>query len=74
MAVTKDLLKKTLSVNVEDGILASGAVKIKCVSFAGINPNATDANVYAAGVGLGSLMLNDVNSINLTEKFDLIEE
>ena len=74
MAVTKDLLKKTLSVNVEDGITASGAVKIKSVSFTGINPNATDANVYAAGVALGSLMNNDVNSINLTEKNDLIEE
>ena len=74
MAVTKELLKQTLSVNVEDGILASGAVKIKCVSFTGINPNATDANVYAAGVALGGLMDNDVNSINLTEKSDLFED
>ena len=65
MAIEKSLAKRTLSVNVKDGVNSDGIDKIKA--------DATVENIFAAGTALGSLMAQEVVDIALTEKATLTE-
>ena len=65
MAIEKSLAKRTLSVNVKDGVNSDGSDKIKA--------DATVENIFAAGTALGSLMAQEVVDIALTEKATLTE-
>lgn len=74
MAVIKSILRKTLSVNAGAGLDEKGNVKIKAFNFTGVNQAATDDNLYAVGSALAGLMAGDVESIQVTEKHELVEE
>lgn len=71
--VTKEVLKRTLSINVEDGVTASGAVKTKTHNYSGIKAEAADENILAAGNALGGLMATPVQVVVLTDKASLEE-
>lgn len=73
MAVTEAILKRSLSINVEDGMGASGTPKTKARTYSGIKSDAAADKLYAAGEALGSLMKKTVQSISLTEKTELAE-
>ncbi len=72
MAITADILNRTLSIAVEDGMMADGSTpKLKSYNFTGVSPDATLENLYKAGDALGGLMKPTVDGVRLTEKSDL---
>lgn len=71
--VTKEIFKRTLSINVEDGVTASGTVKTKAHNYNGLKLDATDEGILAAGNALGSLMKAPVQVVVLTDKAELEE-
>ena len=73
MAIEKSLAKRTLSVNVKDGVNSDGSDKIKACNNSKIKADATVENIHAAGTALGSLMAQEVVDIALTEKATLTE-
>lgn len=73
MAVTEEILKRSLSINIEDGMSASGSPKTKARTYSGIKDDAAADKLYAAGETLGSLMKKTVQSISVTEKTELAE-
>ena len=73
MAVDKIALKKTLTINAGAGLDEKGNVKVKAFNFNGVNTAAVDDNIYAVGAGLSSLMKGDTESIQVTEKYELLE-
>lgn len=73
MAVTEEILKRSLSINIEDGMSASGSPKTKARTYSGIKDDAAADKLYAAGEVLGSLMKKTVQSISVTEKTELAE-
>lgn len=73
MAVTEEILKRSLSINIEDGMSASGSPKTKARTYSGIKNDAAADKLYAAGEALGSLMKKTVQSISVTEKTELAE-
>ena len=73
MAIEKSLAKRTLSVNVKDGVNSDGSDKIKACNYSKIKADATVENIFAAVTALGSLMAQEVVDIALTEKATLTE-
>lgn len=73
MAITQEILKRSLSINVEDGVTAGGLPKTKAHTYSGIKDEATDENLHKAGEALGGLMKKTVQSISLTQKAELSE-
>lgn len=73
MAVTEEILKRSLSINMEDGMSASGSPKTKARTYSGIKDDAAADKLYAAGEALDSLMKKTVQSISVTEKTELAE-
>lgn len=72
MAITADILNRTLSVAVEDGVGADGSTpKLKTYNFTGVSREATLERLYKAGEALGKLMKPTVDGVQLTEKSDL---
>ncbi len=73
MAINKEFLKRTLSVNIEDGVTAEGGIKTKARTFSGIRESATAEALHSAGMALGSLMTTNIDSIVITDKNELVE-
>lgn len=73
MAITQQILKRSLSINIDDGVTAAGTPKTKARTYSGIKETATDENLHKAGEALGGLMKKAVQSITVTEKAELSE-
>lgn len=73
MPVTEKFLKRSLTLNIEDGVTAAGTPKTKARTYSGIKEAATADNIHAAGEALGGLMKKTVQSINITEKAEIAE-
>lgn len=73
MAITQQILKRSLSINIEDGVTAGGAPKTKARTYSGVKETASDENLHKAGEALGGLMKKTVQSITVTEKVELAE-
>lgn len=74
MAVTQEITKRSLVINVEDGITADGTMKVKARTYSGIKSGASAEAMYAAGAALAGLMDSAAGSITVTEKSTLLEE
>lgn len=74
MAISKTILKRTLTINTENGTDSEGVTKLKAHSYTGINPGVTLDGLHQAGAALGGLMEHALESIVLTEKDQLTEE
>lgn len=73
MTINQELIKRTLSVNVEDGVNADGTIKTKARTFSGIKNEATAEGLHAAGMAMGALMTTNIDSIVITDKNELVE-
>ncbi len=74
MAVIREITKRSLVINVEDGVTAGGTVKLKPRTYSGVRSEATAEGMYAAGAALAGLMDSAAGSITVTEKSTLLEE
>lgn len=74
MAINKTILKRTLTINTENGVDSEGETKLKAHNYTGVNPGVTLDGLHQAGTALGGLMEHTLESIVLTEKDQLVEE
>ncbi|MDO4179589.1 MAG: DUF1659 domain-containing protein [Phascolarctobacterium sp.] len=63
-----------MSVSVEGALNSDGTIKLRTLSYSGINDTATDDNIYNVGVALGSCCAGGAQAVVLTEKYDLVQE
>ena len=73
MAVEKTLAKRTLSINVKDGVSTNGSDKFKAYSYSKVKEGAAEADIFAVGTAIAGLMDKEVSDISVTEKSILTE-
>ena len=73
MAVEKTLAKRTLSINVKDGVSTNGSDKFKAHNYSNIKEGATDEDIFAVGMALAGLINKEVSDVSVTEKSILTE-
>ena len=71
--INQEIMKRTLVINVEDGVNSDGTTKYKGKSFNGIKTDAALEKVYEAGTALGGLMEKPYKDIDQSEKSELAE-
>ena len=74
MAINQQLLKRSLVINVEDGVNADGSTRTKSRTYSEIKEDSSVDNLFSAGNALASLMANNMVSIMLNDRSELIEE
>ncbi len=74
MAITQLLTRRSLVINVEDGVNADGSTRTKSRTYSDIKETSTIDNLYAAGNALASLMATPLYSITLSDRSELVEE
>ena len=74
MAITQELLRRSLVINVEDGVNADGSIKTKTRTYSDIKESAPVENLYNAANALAGLMANTLSGIMLSDRSELIEE
>ena len=73
MAISQNLLKRSLVINVEDGINADGSTRTKSRTYSEIKEDSTVDNLFAAGNALAGLMATPMVSIMLSDRCELLE-
>ena len=74
MTITQELLRRSLVINVEDGVNADGSIKTKTRTYSDIKESAPVENLYSAANALAGLMANTLSGIMLSDRSELIEE
>lgn len=74
MAITENVTKKTLLINVVNGYDDEGEAVIKTYTYSGIKNAAAAEGMYAVGAALGGLMDKDLDSVGQTETSELTEQ
>ena len=74
MAVTKSIAKRTLSLSIARGHDADGNLVTKSYVYSNVKPEAEDAKLMAVGKALGSLFDNDMTSLVVVERAELMED
>ena len=74
MTVNQNLLKRSLVINVEDGVNADGSTRTKSRTYSEIKEDSAVENLYEAGNALASLMANNMVNIMLNDRSELVEE
>ena len=74
MAVTMNVVKRTLSVGISRGEDADGNQVTKSYTYSNVKPEAEDAKLMAVGQALGGLFDNDMTAVVVVERAELIEE
>ena len=73
MAIEKAIAKRTLSINVKDGVTTSGADKFKAHNYPNVKDTAADADIFAVGTAIAGLINKELSDISITEKSMLSE-
>ena len=73
MAIEKTIAKRTLGINVKDGVTTSGADKYKCHNYPNVKDTATAEDVFAVGVAMAGLIDKELSDVSITEKTVLTE-
>ena len=73
MAIEKAIAKRTLAINVKDGVTTSGADKFKAHNYPNVKEAAADADVYAVGTAIAGLINKELSDISITETAILTE-
>ena len=73
MAIEQQLIKRSLVINVEDGINADGSTRTKSRTYSEIKEDSSVENLYAAGNALAGLMASNLVSIMLSDRSELVE-
>ena len=74
MAVTMNVVKRTLSVGISRGEDADGNQVTKSYTYSNVKPDAEPAKIVAVGKALGGLFDNDITGLVVVERASLIEE
>ena len=72
--VKQEIIKRSLIINVANGVDDSGTAKIKAFTFDKLKADAKVEDVFKAADALGGLYQESVQSIVLSEKRELAEE
>ena len=74
MAINQNLLKRSLVINVEDGVNADGSTRTKSLTYSEIKEDSQVDKLFEAGNALASLMANNMVNIMLNDRSELVEE
>ena len=72
--VKQEIMKRSLIINVANGVDDNGKTKIKAFTFGNLKAEAKVEDVFEAANALGGLYAEEVQSIVLSEKSELAEE
>ena len=73
MAIEKTIAKRTLNINVKDGVTTSGADKFKAHNYPNVKDDASVEDVFAVGTAIAGLIDKELSDISITEKAVLTE-
>ena len=74
MTINQQLIKRSLVINVEDGVNADGSTRTKSRTYSEIKEDSAVESLYEAGNALAGLMANNLVNIMLNDKSELVEE
>ena len=74
MAATMQVLRRSLHVSIARGQDANGNSVSKSYTYSNVKPNVEPAKLIAVGRALGSLFDNDITSLVVAERAELMEE
>ncbi len=74
MTISQNLIKRSLVINVEDGVNADGNSRTRSRTYSDIREDSTPENLYNAGIVLAGLMASPLSSITITDRSELVEE
>ena len=72
--VKQNTIKRSLIINVANGVSDDGTTKIKAFTFTNLKADAKVEDVFKAANALGGLYQENMQSIVLSEKSELQEE
>ena len=74
MAAVMNVLKRSLTVSIVHGADADGNTVTRGYVYSNVKPNATPAQILAAGTALGSLFDNELVGLTVIERASLTNE
>ena len=74
MTVNQQLIKRSLVINVEDGVNADGSTRTKSRTYSEIKEDSQVDKLFEAGNALAGLMANNMVNIMLNDRSELVEE
>ena len=72
--INQQLIKRSLVINVEDGVNADGSTRTKSRTYSEIKEDSAVESLYEAGNALAGLMANNMVNIMLNDKSEIVEE
>ena len=72
--INQQLIKRSLVINVEDGVNADGSTRTKSRTYSEIKEDSQVDKLFEAGNALASLMANNMVNIMLNDRSELVEE
>ena len=74
MTINQQLIKRSLVINVEDGVNADGSTRTKSRTYSEIKEDSQVDKLFEAGNALAGLMANNMVNIRLNDRSELVEE
>ena len=74
MAVTMNVVKRTLNVSISRGEDADGNPVSKSYTYSNVKPDAEPAKIMAVGKALGGLFDNEITGLTVVERATLSED
>ena len=74
MTINQQLIKRSLVINVEDGVNADGSTRTKSRTYSEIKEDSQVDKLFEAGNALAGLMANNMVNIMLNDRSELFEE
>ena len=74
MTINQHLIKRSLVINVEDGVNADGSTRTKSRTYSEIKEDSQVDKLFEAGNALAGLMANSMVNIMLNDRSELVEE
>ena len=74
MTINQQLIKRSLVINVEDGVNADGSTRTKSRTYSEIKEDSQVDKLLEAGNALAGLMANNMVNIMLNDRSELVEE
>ncbi len=74
MTINQQLIKRSLVINVEDGVNADGSTRTKSRTYSEIKEDSQVDKLFEAGNALAGLMANSMVNIMLNDRSELVEE
>ena len=74
MTINQQLIKRSLVINVEDGVNADGSTRTKSRTYSEIKEDSQVDKLFETGNALAGLMANNMVNIMLNDRSELVEE